>query len=392
MKVLKARRIYTPDEVVLRGAALIEGGKIVAVGPHVEAPGEAEIVDFGDRSIVPGFIDIQIIGSLGHDVMQGDAGEAALGLAEVLPRFGVTGFLPTPVTAPVKELAERVASIRGAMRKQVGGARILGIHVEGPFFNPKRAGAQPPGSIVEPTPADCEALLRAADGDLKIISIAPEIPGALEAIRFFSQRGVVCSAAHTDATLDEFRAGVEEGIRLATHLYSAMRPFFHRDPGIIAGVWTEERVATSVIADLLHAHPTALAVARRMKGPRNLILITDAVGAAGLPDGEYSLAGQKVRLERGAMLLSGSRDDLANAVLAGSVLTMDQAVRNLALTLGWPLNEVLRYAAANPARIIGLEGRKGVIAPCADADLAVLNEDLTVFATIVGGEFVFQAG
>jgi N-acetylglucosamine-6-phosphate deacetylase len=129
-----------------------------------------------------------------------------------------------------------------------------------------------------------------------------------------------------------------------------------------------------------------------MKGPRNLILITDAVGAAGLPDGEYSLAGQKVRLERGAMLLSGSRDDLANAVLAGSVLTMDQAVRNLALTLGWPLNEVLRYAAANPARIIGFEGRKGVIAPRADADLAVLNEDLTVFAAMAGGEFVFRAG
>lgn len=392
MKLLKARRIYTPDEVVLHGAALIEGGKIVAVGPHVGEPRAAEIVDFGDRSIVPGFIDIQIIGSLGHDVMQGNAGEAALGLAEVLPRFGVTAFLPTPVTAPVKELAERVASIRAAMQRQVGGARILGIHVEGPFFNPKRAGAQPPGSIVEPTPADCEALLRAADGALKIISIAPEVPGALEAIRFFSQRGVVCSAGHTDATLEEFRAGVEAGIRLATHLYSAMRPFMHRDPGIIAGVWSEERVAASIIADLLHAHPTALAVARKMKGPRNLILITDAVGAAGLPDGEYSLAGQKVRLERGAMLLSGSRDDLANAVLAGSVLTMDQAVRNLALTLGWPLNEVLRYAAANPARIIGLEGRKGVIAPRADADLAVLNEDLTVFAAMAGGEFVFRAG
>jgi len=392
MKVLKARRIYTPDEVVLHGAALIEGGKIVAVGPHVGAPGAAEIVDFGDRSIVPGFIDIQIIGSLGHDVMQGDAGEAALGLAEVMPRFGVTAFLPTPVTAPVKELAERVASIRAAMQRQVGGARILGIHVEGPFFNPRRAGAQPPGSIVEPTLADCEALLRAADGALKIISIAPEVPGALESIRFFSQRGVVCSAAHTDATLEEFRAGVEAGIRLATHLYSAMRPFLHRDPGIIAGVWTEERVAASIIADLLHAHPTALAVARKMKGPRNLILITDAVGAAGLPDGEYALAGQKVRLERGAMLLSGSRDDLANAVLAGSVLTMDQAVRNLALMLGWPLNEVLRYAAANPARIIGFEGRKGVIAPRADADLAVLNEDLTVFAAMAGGEFVFRAG
>jgi len=392
MKVLKAKRIYTPDEVVLHGAVLVEGGRIAAVGPHVEAPGATEVVDFGDRTIVPGFIDIQIIGSLGHDVMQGDAGEAALGLAEVLPRFGVTAFLPTPVTAPVRELAERVASIRKAMKKQASGARILGVHVEGPFFNPKRAGAQPPGSIAEPKAADCEALFRAGEGDLKIISIAPEVPGALDAIRFFSQRGIVCSAAHTDATLEQFRAGVEAGIRLATHLYSAMRPFAHRDPGIIAGIWTEERVAASVIADLLHAHPTALSVARRMKGPRNLVLITDAVGAAGLPDGGYSLAGQKVRLERGAMLLSGSRDDLANAVLAGSVLTMDQAVRNLALTLGWPLNEVLRYASANPARIIGFGGKKGVIAPRADADLAVLNDDLTVFATVVGGELVFRSG
>jgi N-acetylglucosamine-6-phosphate deacetylase len=391
MKAFKASRIYTPDHVIIGGAALVDGGKVAAVGPHVEVPPSAEVVDFGDRIVAPGFIDIQIIGTLGHTVLEGDAGEAALGLAQVLPRFGVTSFLPTLITGPVGEIADRTRAIRGAMKRQGEGAQMLGVHVEGPFFNPIRAGAQPPGYLVEPTRKDCEMLMNAGEGDLKIISIAPEVKGALDAIRFFSERGVVCSAAHTDATLEEFRAGVEAGIRLATHLYSAMRPFMHRDPGVIDGVWTEERVAASIIADLMHAQPTALEVARRMKGPRNLIVITDAVQAAGLPDGEYNLVGQKVRLERGVMLLSGSRDDLAKATLAGSVLTMDQAVRNLALALGWPLGEVLRYVSANPARIIGLGGTKGAIVPRADADLVVLNPDLTVFATVVGGEFAFRA-
>jgi len=384
--------IYTPQNIIHGGVVLIEDGRIAAIGPHVDVPAGAEAIDCSGKKIAPGFIDIQIIGCLGHDVMVGDAGESALKMAEVLPRFGVTGFLPTPITAPVEELAERVASIRRAMQKQRDGARILGVHVEGPFFNPQRAGAQPPGYLREPTREDCELLLKAGDGDLKVISIAPEVPGALEAIRMFSGNGVVCAAAHTDATLEQFRAGVEAGIRLATHLYSAMRPFHHRDPGIIAGAWTDDRVAASVIPDLIHAHPAALEVARRQKGPRNLILVTDAMQATGMPEGEYVLAGQKVTVARGVAVLSGSLDEPAKAVLAGSVLTMDRAVRNLALTLGWPLREVLGYCTTNPARVIGFEGRKGSIAPGADADLVILNEDLTVSATMVGGRFAFRSG
>lgn len=389
---LTGAEIYTPQHIIRGGVVLVEDGRISAVGPHVQVPPTAQTIDCSGRKIAPGFIDLQIIGCLGHDVMVGDAGESALKMAEVLPRFGVTGFLPTPITAPVEQLAEKVASIGKAMQRQQQGARILGVHVEGPFFNPARAGAQPPGHLREPTREDCELLLRAGEGVVKIISIAPEVPGALEAIRLFSRNGVVCSAAHTDATLEQFRAGVEAGIRMATHLYSAMRPFQHRDPGIIAGVWTDERVAATVIADLIHAQPAALEVARRQKGPRNLILVTDAMQATGMPEGEYVLAGQKVTVTRGAALLSGSLDEPAKAVLAGSVLTMDRAVRNLALTLEWPLREALGYCTANPARILGLEGRKGVIAPGADADVVILNPDLTVHATMVAGRFAFRSG
>jgi N-acetylglucosamine-6-phosphate deacetylase len=261
--------------------------------------------------------------------------------------------------------------------------------MEGPFFNLEYAGAQPREFILPPTLPDARRLLEAAGPSLKMLSIAPELPGALDVIRLMRQNGVVCSAAHTAATYDEFTAAVDAGVSVVTHIYSGMRPFFHRDPGIIGAALTDQRVCLTLIGDLIHAHPCAVNIARAMTRPDRLIFITDQIKATGLPDGEYTLVNQKIRVERGAAVLSGSLDDPGRMVLAGSLLTMDQAIRNVVQKLGWPLQEALAYASLNPARALGLSS-KGAVEKGADADLVILNQDLTVWRTIVSGKVVYD--
>jgi N-acetylglucosamine-6-phosphate deacetylase len=371
---------------------LIEDGRVASFGPHdaVELPPGVELADVQHRIVAPGFIDIHTIGCFGRDVMEEDAAGAALFMARKLPGFGVTAFQPTPLTSPLDMLEDRLASLSKVVGQHTGGASIIGIHMEGPFFNEKFAGAQPREFILMPSVADARRLLRAAGSALRMLSIAPELPGAHEVIRLMRENAVVCSAAHTGASYDEFLAAVDAGVSIVTHIYSGMRPFYHRDPGIIGAALTDQRVFLTLIADLIHAHPSAVSVVRMMTRPDRLIFITDQMKATGLPDGEYSLVNQKVRVERGAAILSGSLDDPANMALAGSLLTMDQAIRNAVLKLGWPLEEALAYATLNPARALGLR-TKGRIERGADADLVILNPDLTVWRTMVSGEVVYDA-
>jgi N-acetylglucosamine-6-phosphate deacetylase len=383
--------LYTPLDSLPSATVLIEDGRVASFGPRgeVELPPGAELVDVQQRIVAPGFIDIHTIGCFGRDVMEEDAAGAALFMAQKLPAFGVTAFQPTPVTSPLDVLEQRLASLSKVVGRPTSGANIIGIHMEGPFFNHQYAGAQPREFILPPRPADARRLLDAAGSALKMLSLAPELPGALHVIRLMRENGVVCSAAHTAATYDELMAAIEAGLSMVTHIYSGMRPFFHRDPGIIGAAFTDQRVRLTLIADLIHAHPSAIAIARAMTRPDRLIFITDQMKATGLPDGEYTLVNQKVRVERGAAILSGSLDDPATVVLAGSLLTMDQAVRNAAQKLGWPLQEALAYASVNPARALGLSS-KGIIEKGADADLVILNDDLTVWRTIVSGKVVYD--
>ena len=357
---------------------VIEGGKILDVvrSPRfAELPAERrEVRGF----ICPGFIDLQINGAFSIDV--GTEARALEGLGRELPKTGVTSFLPTAISWPAERYAGFVDAIREASSSP--GATILGAHIEGPFLSPARKGAHDPANL---QPVNLELTERlASSGTVRMMTLAPELPGAKEAIRLLRSRGVVPSAGHTEAGYEEMLRAIDAGLRMCTHLYNAMSPFEHRAPGAVGALLTDGRVRAGIIVDGVHAHEGALRLAYRQKGPEGLALVTDAMEAAGMAEGEYELSGRRVRLEKGSVRLP-------DGTLAGSALTMDRAVRNAVEFMGAPLQDAVRMASETPAEILGVSG-KGRIRPGADADLVVLGTKLTVEETIVAGEIIYHGG
>jgi N-acetylglucosamine-6-phosphate deacetylase len=357
---------------------VIEGSKILDVvrsQRFAELPAERrEVRGF----VCPGFIDLQINGAFGIDV-EPDA-RALEGLGRELPKTGVTSFLPTAISWPAERYAGFVDAIREASNSP--GARILGAHIEGPFLSPARKGAHDPANL---RPVDLELTERlAGSGMVRMMTLAPELPGAKEAIRLLLNGGVVPSAGHTEARYEDMLRAIDAGLPMCTHLYNAMSPFEHRAPGAIGALLTDGRVRAGIIADGVHAHEGALRLAYQRKGPGGLALVTDAMEAAGMAEGEYELSGRKVRLEKGCVRLP---DD----TLAGSALTMDRAVRNAVEFMGAPLQDAVRMASETPAEILGVSG-KGRIRPGADADLVILGTEHTVEETIVAGEAIYHGG
>ncbi|MGF1472284.1 MAG: N-acetylglucosamine-6-phosphate deacetylase [Rubrobacteraceae bacterium] len=326
----------------------------------------------------PGFIDLQINGSFGVDV---GADEDGLGtLAAKLPSTGTTSFLPTAISWPVGRYRDFLGRLEGAA--PVYGAQILGAHLEGPFLAPARKGAHDPANLRTVDPGLLEEILEA--GQVRMMTVAPELPGAEKAARILQENGVVSSIGHTDATYEEVLRAPDRGFSAATHLYNAMSPFGHRAPGAVGAVLTDDRLRAGVIVDGVHVHPGALQLAYREKGPEGLALVTDAMEAAGMEDGVYELSGRKVRLSSGFVRLS-------DGTLAGSALTLDAAVRNASEFLGVPLENAVRMASETPAEILGLPER-GRLEPGADADLVVLNPGGFVQETIVAGKTVYRRG
>ena len=382
---------YTPWQVTSPGWLEVAGERIAALGSGEPAvPPGSQVLDLNGRRLVPGFIDLHIHGARGWDVMD-ESPDALPTISRFLVQHGCTGFLATTLTADLEHISRRLGAIARAAEGKPQGARVLGAHVEGPYFNPEAAGAQPPQYLKSPDPQEAACLLGDHLPWVRTFSLAPELPGALPTIEWLAGHGVVPCLGHTMATYDQFRAAVAAGARHATHLYSAMRTFHHRDPGIVAGIWNEHGFSAEVICDLVHAHPAALGVARRMKGPDQLVMVTDAMKATGQPPGRYDLGGQEVTVDGRAALLSGSLDEPARAVLAGSVLTLEVALRNVHLRLGWSLPEALACLTANPARVIGLDDRKGRLQPGYDADLVVLEPDLSVWGVMVAGGWAYGA-
>ena len=321
--------------------------------------------------ICPGFVELQINGSFGLNV--GPDGEALKRLARELPKTGTTSFLPTLVSSPERTYPHFLDALSGV--GEVPGARMLGAHLEGPFLSPLRKGAHDPANLL---PIDL-GLIRtlAGSGLVSMMTLAPELPLAREAIRVLLENGVVPSAGHTDATYEELVKIVDAGLGMGTHLYNAMSPLGHRAPGAVGALLSNRRTRVGIIADGVHVHEAALQIAYRQKGPDSLVLVTDAMEAAGMPEGEYELGDRKVRLEANVVRTpEGS--------LAGSVLTMDAALRNAAGFLNIPLHEALRMITSTPAALLGLPAR-GKIAPGADADLVVLSAEGEVLETLVAG-------
>jgi len=389
MIALTAKLLYTPLQQIEKPLLLLEGVQIVQVtswGTDT-VPAGARLVDFGEAVLAPGFVDIHIHGGAGHDVMAADP-DALSPVEQLLFRHGVTSYFPTTVTAPLEQTLsalDRLASAieQGAVQGRPDRATPCGIHLEGPFISHARRGVHPPENLLPPTLATFERFWQASRGQIRVMTIAPELEGAREVIAEASRRGVCVSLGHSDADRAATLAAVEAGARHATHTFNAMRPLDHRDPGIVGTVLTDSRVSADLIADGIHVDPAIVDLFLKAKGPEAAVLITDATAATGMPDGRYRLGSFEVQVKDGRCTAGGK--------LAGSVLTMDRGVRNVMQFAGWGLQQALRLAALNPARVAGLKG-KGRLEPGCAADVLVLSPSGEVRATIVGGAVRDAAG
>src|SRR5215469_13045542 len=384
--VFTARCLYTPIEQIQNPLLVVEDGRIAEIASRSEreAP-SSPLIDFGDAILAPGFFDIHIHGGAGLDVMRASASELPA-LGKFLASHGVTEYFPTTVAAPLdatymalERLADAIEA--GETKAATNGdpmqARPLGIHLEGPFLSHKRRGVHPPEYLVAPTLEVFERLWQAARGHVRMMTIAPEIPGAMEVIAEAARRNVCVSIGHSDAEIIFARDAVQAGARHATHTFNAMRPLDHREPGIIGEVLSDDRLSADLIADGIHVAPEVVKLFLQAKGTERAVLITDAISATGMPDGRYQLGPIQVDVKDGKCTSNGS--------LAGSVLTMDRAIRNVTKFSGWSLRDAVRAATLNPARAVGLAGNHGVLGAGSRADFTVLGPNSEVIRTIVGG-------
>ena len=325
--------------------------------------------------ITPGWIDLQVNGAFGFDFTSDSATAAEVGAR--LPSTGVTAFLPTLITSPLAAYAPRLRDLERAA-KESHGAEILGAHLEGPYLSPARAGAHNPAYLRTPDVNELEAW--AGSPRVRIVTLAPELPGALDLVQRLRARGIIISAGHSAASHAQALAGFRAGMTWGTHLFNAMPPFNHREPGLIGALLSSE-VPCGLIVDGVHVHPAAVKTAYRAKGARGITLVTDAMAAMGMRPGRYPLGDREV-------MVNATSARLADGTLAGSTLQMDAAIRNVIDYTGCSLAEAVTMASATPARVLGLE-RKGCIAPGNDADLVVLDESLRVEMTIARGAVVY---
>lgn len=374
MRTLLRGRRFGGDSVE---GILIDGDVIAWVGPgRPPQKPDDEIAIGPGETIAPGFIDLQVNGYCGHDAAAG--ADAIARVSEALPSTGVTAFLPTLISAPVEVGAAFVAAVGAAA--EATGARVLGAHVEGPFLNPSFRGAHLRSHLAEPTPENVDVLLAARP---RLVTLAPELPGALAAIERLSRAGIVVAAGHTGADLEQGRKAIAAGVRFATHLYNAMPPVHHRRPGVALALMLDAGVTTGLIADGEHVHPAVCEQLVRVKGLSRIALTTDQTSAAGAPPGSYELSGRRV-------MSDGRVVRLEDGTLAGSAATMPDLVRVMSRIPGMNLDRAIGLASAVPARVLG-EKRLGRIAAGACADLVVLDADARVRLTMIRGQVKFRA-
>ena len=359
------------------GRLIIREGQIVQVDFSPASSLEADF-DFGEAYITPGLIDLQLNGGLGFDFTQQP--ETVDIVAETLPKWGVTSFLPTFITAPIETYHTALQYLRDRQPAK-SAAHALGAHLEGPYLNLDFRGAHDRNFIREPSLGELNRLL--AYDTLKFITLAPEEPGSLELIRLAAAHGILIAAGHSGATYEQGLAAFEAGATCATHLFNAMPPLHHRKPGLVGAVLENPNVTANLIVDGIHLHPAVVRLIYRLKGWQRVCLVTDAMAGLGMAPGRYELAGQAVIVDEKSARLA-DRD-----TLAGSILTLNDALRNMVEFSGCPPHEAVNMATLNPARLLGIADQKGCLQAGFDADIAVFSPDFEPLLTIVGGAVVF---
>jgi len=384
--LIQHARLFTPNHPGLIGWLLIESGLICAIGfgntPDFSDDTSVQSLDAQGNNLLPGFIDLHVHGAMGHEVM--DASPSGL---EEMSRFyashGVTSFLATTWTAnrpSIVNALELVEEMQGPIQ---GGATLLGVHLEGPYLNPTRCGAQDVNLIRRAQKEEALAFLDS--GVIRLLALAPEFDENLWLIDECVRRGITVSVAHTTANYEQMQRAVAHGITQLTHSYNAMQGLGHREVGTIGAAMTSPQINCELIADNIHVHPAAQKILVDVKGTSGVILVTDAIRAAGLPEGKYMLDERSVHIQEGAVRL-------ADGTLAGSVLTMERALQNVCAATGRPLAETWNMSSLNAARAIGVSSQKGSLEVGKDADLVLLDEEFKVMLTVVQGEIVFSGG
>lgn len=375
-ELLRGARVVLPDRILEGGWILVRDGKIVDIGSGDQP--DVPVKDLEGRWLLPGFVDLHVHGGGGFDVTSSI--EAARGAVRFHRGHGTTRTLLSLVTAPLADLEEQLGWVATIAAEH--GSGVIGSHLEGPFLSHARCGAQNPEHLLVPDHDQFQRLAGAARGTLRSVTVAPELPGALELIANIVDVGAVAAIGHTDASYEQAEAAILSGATLATHLFNGMRPVHHREPGpvwaaLVAGI------ACEIINDGIHVHPSITQMVAAVPG--RLVLVTDAIDAAGIGDGFVQLGGQEVRVQDGQARL------VTNGALAGSTLTMDAAVRRAVLEAGIPISIASQAASATPARLLGKAGEFGTIERGASADMVVLNDDLMVEAVSFAGQWTIHS-
>jgi len=382
MKILiKNAKIVTPYEIIENYGLAIENGKIADFieKRYIKESTFDDIIDAKGNYLSPGFIDIHCHGAFGFDVMEENF-TALDNIARFHLRNGVTGFFAAVMTAPLEKIKRSVKNIAAYILSQkIKGmpkekAQLLGIYLEGPYFSISKRGAQPEEFLRKPNKEELKSILEDSMHFIKVVSVAPELDGSNEVLKLLKEEKVIIAIGHSEAKYDEAKKAISLGASIATHTFNGMRNFSHREPGIIGAVLSDDRVYCELIADCIHVHPAVISLLVKVKGVEKIILISDSMMATGLSDGEYTLSGQKVKVENGiATLLNGT--------LAGSTLTLNKAIYNMVYKVGVSLQDAVRMATLNPAKVLGLSG-KGSIEIGNDADLIIFDEKINILRVV----------
>ena len=362
-----------------KGSLLIENGIIKEINPSEIT--DQNTIDCKGLYVSPGFVDVHIHGAGGYDTMDGTF-EAINEISKTICKYGTTSFTPTTMTMSAGDILKSMISIKKAKIEGTDGAIVLGAHLEGPFISPSAIGAQNPNYLIAPSYENFELMTGNAMDAVVSITMAPEVEGAKELASTLSSKGIRCSMGHTKATYEQAIDGIKHGFCHSTHLFNAMTGFTHREPGVVGATFDSD-ITTETISDGIHISYPSLRVAYKQKGTDKTLLVTDAMCACGMPDGTYALGGQPVIVKSGAARLE-------NGALAGSILTLNKAVKNIYDNTDYPLYEIIKMASYNGAKYCRVDDRKGQIKENFDADLTIFDENIDVKMTIIGGKIVYN--